>query len=432
MINNKVLTDYQDFLLSRGLVQEKYVSYYAHWASRYLAFSNRNENLSADLKIEAFINDLKKQNKITDWQVRQADDAVRLYTGNYLDAKSSKHASDVAGQNKKHPDVAVVLDNMSKAIRIRHYAYKTERTYVSWSKSFYDYLLKIKKKDIYELGVDSEDARDYLSYLALQRKVAASTQNQAFNSILFLFRNVLKVDLKDLRKTVRAKRGTKLPVVFTVSEVQKLFDNVAGVKQLILKLIYGAGLRLMEALRLRVKNIDFEAGLLFVRSGKGDKDRSTILPEHLKQPLREHLKAVKALHEQDIQSGYGKVNLPDSPGRKYPKAAKEWGWQYVFPASGLSVDPEDGEVKRYHLHSRLLQNAVKEALKKAGIVKHASVHTLRHSFATHLLMSGVNIREIQTLMGHRNVETTMIYTHVIRDITKAPQSPLDRLYKDKE
>ncbi len=423
-MDNQILPDFQKFLLSRKLVPEKHVSYYAFWVSKFLAFSNKNQNLTDELKIEAFRDNLTKQEKVQDWQVRQAYDAVRLYAGHFLD-----NTSDVSPNGKKHPEVSQVLKEMSNAIRIRHYSYKTEKTYTGWTKRFYGYLLDEKKKDIYAHGVESQDVKDYLTHLALKRRVSASTQNQAFNSLLFLFRNVLKADLKDLRNTVRAKQGFRIPVVFTVEEVQRLFSYIKGDKLLMLQLLYGSGLRLMERVSLRVKDIVFESGQVFVRSGKGDKDRSTVLPEHIKQPLKKHLKDVKELHVKDIQRGYGEVNMPNALDRKYPNASKQWGWQYVFPSLTLSTDPNDGRTKRYHIQDKTVQRAIKEALNKAEIVKHASVHTLRHSFATHLLMNGVNIREIQTLLGHKNVETTMIYTHVIRDITKAPISPLDSLYQ---
>jgi integron integrase len=265
--------------------------------------------------------------------------------------------------------------------------------------------------------------------LAVEKKVSASTQNQAFNALLFLFRNVLKIEIEDLGSTIRAKRGPKLPVVLTVEEVRQLFSCMEGRQLLIAQIIYGAGLRLMELARLRVKDIDFGSGLIFVRASKGDKDRSTILPGAVREPLQEHLTEVKALHNQDLAKGFGQVYLPDALGRKYPNAAKDWAWQYVFPSSRLSVDPRSGIVRRHHMDETSIQKAVGTATRKAGIAKHVSVHTLRHSFATHLLMNGVNIREIQTLLGHQNVETTMIYTHVMRDMTTAPQSPLDLLLK---
>ncbi|MFZ2603285.1 MAG: integron integrase, partial [Candidatus Omnitrophota bacterium] len=270
----------------------------------------------------------------------------------------------------------------------------------------------------------------YLTHLAVERRVSSSTQNQAFNALLFLFREVLKIELKDLNKTVRAKRGPKLPVVFSPKEIQILFERLEGRDLLIVQLLYGSGLRLMELARIRVQDIDFDANLIFVRAGKEDKDRTTILPELVKEKLRIHLEGVKYLHQKDIEAGYGEVYLPEALEHKYPNAAKEWRWQYIFPASNLSVDPRSGKVRRHHINPSTIQKLVKNALIKAGIVKHGSVHTLRHSFATHLLMNGINIREIQELLGHKNIETTMIYTHVVRDMSNAPRSPLDNLYKN--
>ncbi len=254
--------------------------------------------------------------------------------------------------------------------------------------------------------------------------------NNVLKVVLFLFRNVLKIDLRDLNKAVRAKRGQKLPVVFTIEEVKDVFKHIKGENLLILKLIYGSGLRVMELTRLRVKDVDFGSNLIIVRNAKGDKDRSTILPEAVKAQLKKHLEKVKELHKEDIAAGYGEVYLPDALARNYPNAAKEWHWQYVFPSSNLSVDPRSGKIRRHHKSDKAIQSAMNNALKKTSIAKHASVHTLRHSFATHLLMKGVNVREIQQLLGHKNVETTMIYLHVIRELSGAPESPLDSLNND--
>ena len=245
-----------------------------------------------------------------------------------------------------------------------------------------------------------------------------------------MFRNVFNKDLGNLDTTIRAKRGPKLPVVLSVDEVKRLFEQMTGINRLMAEFLYGSGLRLMELARLRVQDIDFDMDTIFVRSGKGDKDRSTILPKALKERLKEHLINVKALHDKDLAAGHGVVYLPYGIERKYPDAAKEWGWQYVFPAPNLSVDPRTSIVRRHHISDTAIQAAVKNAVQKAGIVKHATVHTLRHSFATHLLMNGVNIREVQDLLGHKNVETTMIYTHVIRDMSNAPKSPLDILLQE--
>jgi integron integrase len=258
--------------------------------------------------------------------------------------------------------------------------------------------------------------------------VSSSTQNQAFNALIFLFREVLKIDLRDLSKTVRAKRGPKVPSVLTQNEVRSLLEQLKDKELLLVHILYGTGMRLMEVARLRVQDIDFDLNSIIVRAGKGDKDRITVMPEAIKNPLREHLNYVKKIHEKDIGKGFGEVYFPDALARKYPNAAKEWGWQYVFPAASLSVDPRAGLVRRHHISPSSIQKIVAEAVRKAGIAKHATVHTLRHSFATHLLMDGVNIREVQELLGHKNVETTMIYTHVLRNMSKAPKSPLDTLF----
>jgi integron integrase len=284
---------------------------------------------------------------------------------------------------------------------------------------------EIKKINVVEC--DGDDVKNFLSHLVLRHQVSSSTQNQAFNALLFLFREVLKRDLGDISGTVKAKRGIKLPVVLSVEEVKELLSHLSGRGLLIAQLLYGSGLRLMECARLRVKDIDFDGNLLYVRSGKGDHDRTTVLPEAAKPGLKSHLEKVKALHEKDLAAGYGEVYLPDALDRKYPNAGKLWGWQYVFPAQQLSIDPRSGKIRRHHITDKAIQSAIRKGFQGTGIVKHATVHTLRHSFATHLLMNGINIREIQDLLGHKNVETTMIYTHVLRDMTNAPRSPLDLL-----
>jgi integron integrase len=428
-VKDKVLPDFQDFLLSRSIVDAKNVPFYAHWASKFLAFSNKNQELGPDLRVQKFLNHLKSQKNIADWQSKQAEKALRLYIHRFLDGKTSVLSPNLA--QEKSLDLSKIVADMRQAIRIKHYSYSTERSYIEWVERFIDYTSNIKRKDLRAAGLDSGDVKDFLSYLALKRRVSSSTQNQAFNALLFLFRSVLKTELGDLSKTVRAKRGEKLPVVLSPEEMQALLKHIKGLSLLIVQLLYGSGLRLMELARLRVKDIDSGQNLIFVRGSKGDKDRTTILPQAVKDILKSHLDEVKKLHDKDLAEGYGEVYLPDALERKYLNAAKEWAWQYAFPSSKLSVDPRSGKIRRHHISEKTIQNAVKEAVKKAGIVKHASVHTLRHSFATHLLMNGVNIREIQDLLGHKHVETTMIYTHVIRDLVNIPKSPLDALYANR-
>jgi integron integrase len=430
-MENNILPDFQKFLLSRGFAPPKNVPFYANWVSKFIAFSNRHEELNHELLFQKFLDKLKSQKNTADWQIKQARNAVQLYITHFMPDKKTALQPGKPQKRRNISDLSQIIQEMRKAIRIKHYSYSTERTYIDWAKRFFDYTLNLKKKDITTSGLDSSDVRDYLSYLAMKRHVSSSTQNQAFNALLFLFREILRIAIDHLSQTVRAKRGQRLPVVLSVEEVQEIFKHVEGTDLLILQLLYGSGLRLMELARLRVKDIDFSASLILVRNSKGDKDRTTMLPESVTPSLRSHLDKVKVMHEKDLTSGYGEVFLPDALGRKYPNAAKEWGWQYVFPSSKLSVDPRSGKIRRHHINEKTVQNAVKEAVKKAGIVKHASVHTLRHSFATHLLMNGVNIREIQNLLGHKHVETTMIYTHVIRDMVSVPRSPLDSLYNKK-
>ncbi|MBI4846301.1 MAG: integron integrase [Candidatus Omnitrophica bacterium] len=330
--------------------------------------------------------------------------------------------------NNMPADDRKFLEQLRELIRLKHFSYSTERVYLDWARRFFEYIRCIKNKEVNIRSLCSEDVKDFLTYLALTKRVSASSQNQAFNALLFLFRNVFKLELEGMNETVRAKRGARLPSVLTKQEVQEIFNRLNGNNRLIVQLLYGTGMRLMEGVRLRVNDIDFGMNSITVRAGKGDKDRVTMLPEMLKADLRDYLGKVKLLHDDDLSKGYGEVFLPGSLSIKYPKAAKEWRWQYVFPSAKLSVDPRGGIIRRHHITPNAIQKIVAKAVKDAGIAKHATVHTLRHSFATHLLMDGINIREVQELLGHKNVETTMIYTHVMRNMSNAPKSPLDKLY----
>ncbi len=424
-MNVVLLPEFQEFLMSHKLVTDKYTQFYAVWVNKFLKFSN--ENISLDVKIENFLNNLRNSETVRDWQVSQAETALRLYIYQFL--KGNKSLIDPNYSENKQCEFAdfnSVINKLRDLLRVKHYSYSTEKTYIDWAKKFYEYILSVKKTKIEELS--SNDVTNYLTYLAVKQNISSSSQNQAFNALLFLFQNVLNVKLENLENTVRAKRGPKLPVVLSVNEVQEIFKTVDGRNRLIIQLLYGAGLRLMELVRLRVKDVDFDLNAIFVRAGKGDKNRSTILPECAKTELQSHLLGVKQLHEKDLKCGFGDVYLPNALDRKYPNAPKDWGWQYVFPSERLSVDPRSGKVRRHHISEKAIQNIVRDAVKKTGIVKNATVHTLRHSFATHLLMKGVNIREIQDLLGHKNLETTMIYTHVLRGLSNAPKSPADEIF----
>jgi integron integrase len=274
--------------------------------------------------------------------------------------------------------------------------------------------------------MNEADISRFLTHLAVDRKVAASTQNQALQGILFLYRRVLKKDLGWINNVERAKKPVRMPVVFTSEEVNAILARLEGSKWIMASLLYGAGLRLMECLRLRIKDIDFSYNQIFVRDGKGQKDRITMLPDRVKEPLRTHLEKVKVTHDSDLKAGFGRVFLPFALKRKYPNADREWPWQFAFPASKVFKDPATGDVMRHHIHESVLQKALRSAMRSAGITKHGGCHTLRHSSATHLLGAGYDIRTVQELLGHKDVSTTMIYTHVLNRGGKAVQSPLDR------
>jgi len=315
---------------------------------------------------------------------------------------------------------ARLLDQVRDAIRRKHYSIRTEEAYVSWIKRF---ILFHNKRHPREMGAPEIEA--FLTHLAVERRVAASTQNQALSAILFLYREVLGIDLDLPLRAIRAKRPRRLPTVLTHEEALRVIAALSGAHQLMAKLLYGSGLRLMECVRLRVKDLDFDQHLIVVRDGKGAKDRITVLPESLIDPLQEHLQRVRLIHQQDLAAGYGEVYLPYALARKYPNAPREWIWQYVFPSDRISTDPRTGLTRRHHIDPSTLQKAVRKAVKLAGIDKHVTCHTFRHSFATHLLEAGYDIRTVQELLGHKDVKTTMIYTHVLNRGGLAVRSPLD-------
>ena len=319
------------------------------------------------------------------------------------------------------PKPKKLLDQVRDTIRLKHYSIRTENSYVDWIRR---YILFHNKRHPNEMGAPEVEA--FLTHLAVNEHVAASTQNQALSALLFLYREVLKQDLGPV-DAFHAKKPKRLPTVLTRDEVCRLFVHLSGANLLMARLLYGSGLRLMECLRLRVKDLDFEYRTITVRDGKGEQDRVTILPESLIGPLQDHLRIVKRTHEEDLVKGYGAVYLPDALERKYPNAHKEWGWQYVFPANRLSVDPRSGVVRRHHLDESGLQKAIRQAGRLAGIAKPVSPHTLRHCFATHLLEAHYDIRTVQELLGHKDVRTTMIYTHVLQRGGLAVRSPLDVL-----
>ncbi|HHM04637.1 MAG TPA: integron integrase [Gammaproteobacteria bacterium] len=310
------------------------------------------------------------------------------------------------------------LSQVRAAIRVRHYSIRTEEAYVTWIKRF---IFFHDKRHPRELGDGEVEA--FLTFLAVDRNVSPSTQNQALNALNFLYKEVLKSPLGKIH-SVRAKKPAKLPVVLTPEEVALVFTHLEGVHWLAACLMYGSGLRLMECLRLRVMNIDFRRRAIYVVNGKGAKDRVVTLADEIVKPLQRHLESVKNTHQKDLADGFGRVYLPYALARKYRNAPLEWGWQYVFPASRRSVDPRSNVVRRHHLDEKALQRAVRRAVIKAGIQKPATCHTLRHSFATHLLERGMDIRTVQEQLGHKDIRTTQIYTHVLQRGGNAVRSPL--------
>jgi integron integrase len=318
-------------------------------------------------------------------------------------------------------DSPKLRDRMRAETPLRHYSLRTEQAYVDRARR---YIFFHDKRHPQELG--AEALRDFLSYLASERNASASTQNQAKSALLFLYREVFKIELPWLDEVIAAKASRRLPVVLTPTEARRLLDATSGTMGLIVALLYGTGMRLLEGLRLRVKDVEFERREIIVREAKGNKDRVTVLPENLTLPLQNHLQKVQALHARDLEAGFGEVQLPDALAAKYPNAPRAWGWQFVFPSSVRSVDPRSGIERRHHVHESSVQRAVREAARLAAIPKPVSPHVLRHSFATHLLQAGYDIRTVQELLGHKDVATTMIYTHVLNTGGRGVVSPLDR------
>jgi integron integrase len=333
----------------------------------------------------------------------------------FMYAPNLKATTPIPGQTPK------LLDQVREKIRLKHYSIRTEQAYCDWIKR---YILFHGKHHPINMG--AAEVESFLTHLAIDRQVSASTQNQAKAALLFLYKEVFDQQLPWFDDVEQAKTPQRLPVVLTPTETIAILSRLRGIHALLGKLLYGTGIRLMEAMRLRVKDIEFERREIIIRDGKGMKDRITMLPGSLVEPLSAHLAGVKQLHLEDLRNGYGSVYLPFALERKYPNANKEWGWQYVFPGTQISTDPRTGIRRRHHLDEKVIQRAMKQAVRDAGIAKPATPHTLRHSFATHLLQSGYDIRTVQELLGHKDVSTTMIYTHVLNRGGQGVVSPLDR------
>ena len=410
------LEPFVTFMRQRRQPLERHVPYFTSWVRRYLQTDLPGITISLEDRIQFFCDALSRSKGVQDWQVNQARMAVELY-----ELVFKKEQQKAPGDAQPAPATESLLAQMRELIRIRHYAISTERTYLDWARRY------LHHAATHQLDHQSDGAmRSYLSYLSLSRNVSATTQNQAFNAILFLRREVLKQNIGDV-SSVRAKRGLHLPLVLSVDEVRAVLNSAPESARLMLELTYGAGLRVSETIRMRIKDLDFGSHLVFVRAAKGNKDRTSLLPNRLVGSLHSQVEKVKALHARDLAAGVAGVYLPFALDRKYPQAEMDFSWQYLFPASDLSTDPRSGKVRRHHIMDEVLQRAMREAVRLAAIDKPATVHTLRHSFATHLLLKGVNIREVQKYLGHSSVETTMIYTHVIRGLDSTAESPLDDL-----
>jgi integron integrase len=428
--NENQLSAFGEFLLRNKLALSHHARYYVLWVRRFLERKPEIPPLSLSDRMDRFILDLRAEQRYADWQIEQAERAIRLYFHNFQNNTDWKATAENPVKPAEDGTILrlAAIAETRRVLRLRHYSYRTEQTYLEWIERFFAYLHETGASSGPDAVIaDESGLKQFLAHLAIQRHVAASTQNQALNAILFLFREILKKPVGDLQPGLRARRGERLPTVLSQEEVAVLFKLLNGTTLLMAQLIYGGGLRVMECCRLRVKDIDFDQRFIIVRQGKGDKDRSTLLPEIAIPSMKAHLERVKQLHEEDLKAGVGSVYMPDALNVKYPNASKEWGWQWVFPSKGLSTDPRAGVVRRHHVSDRIIQTAIHDAARKADIAKPVSVHTLRHSFATHLLLNGVDIRQIQDYLGHVNVETTMIYTHVVRDFRRPAKSPMDLL-----
>ena len=416
-------------------------SFYVKWAQAFVdVLPGKKLRDRSREDIESFLEDLRNRPGIEEWQVRQAEHSMKIlyqeFLPGYVPAQTSAPprsgpATGTRTKNNPFRDRVVpgeverlfspLLHALRTEIRGRHYSIRTETAYLDWVRRFIAFYGYADPKSM----DGTVEVKEYLDFLAMEREVAASTQNQALNALVFFFKNALHKPFGEMDAFVRAKRPQRLPEVMTKEEVQALFAQMEGITALMAGLMYGGGLRLMECLRLRVKDIDFARRQILVRDGKGQKDRITMLADRFSEPLKSQLERARAVYEADRAQGTSEVYIWPALARKYPNAGREWIWQYVFPAKSLSVDPRSGKVRRHHIHESLVQKAVKSAALRSGVTKKVSCHTLRHSFATHLLEAGYDIRTVQELLGHADVSTTMIYTHVLNRPGLSVRSPAD-------
>ena len=449
--------NYAVFLVKQG-ISAKYTNWYILRTKQYIAhFSDKNVRLHTPQQVEQFLNEAGKQEQLKAWQFRQMIHAIQTLFTNALHTEWATDFdweywySSVKPLENSHPTVArdynndqqlkqtnifegkpfdpqakaryqPVLADLTRVIRNKNYSIKTEKTYRYWVARF---LYFHQPGDVCDLS--KHEVHQYLEYLVLKRNVSVSTQKQALNAIAFWFHQVLNKAIGDLGEFTRSKRPRRLPVVLSKDEVRMILNALSGKHKLMAGLIYGGGLRLTECITLRVQDVDFDYGQLIVRNGKGLKDRVVPLPTRYVAELKEQIAFVTEQHKQDIKDGFGDVYLPDALARKYPNAPRELRWQYLFPSSRIGADPRTGELRRHHLHETSLQKIIRKATNKAGVVKRVTTHTFRHSFATHLLEAGYDIRTVQELLGHSDVSTTMIYTHVLNTPGLNVRSPADMI-----
>lgn len=416
MFNFDKFEIFKQFLLEKKLVPANKTTFFLNWVDTFFKYSKLPiDSLISEKNIPQYLNYLKTTKE--DWQVNQAQEALRLYIFFQWQNNNKGSLKNTSNTEQKWRKIA---ENAKKAMRLQHKARSTEKSYLNWLRKFYIF---IKGKNPLELN--EKDVQNFLSYLAVERQISASTQNQAFNAILFVFRFAIGTEIKEINETVRAKKPRKLPVVLSKDEIQKIFLHMHNTHLLMAKLIYGCGLRRHECVSLRIKDIDIARDCLIIKSGKGDKDRITVLPHSLKEELINHTQSVRHIYDSDRQKNIDGVWLPNALDRKYKNAGKEWGWFWAFPSGNISEDPRSNKIRRHHVHPSGLSKEFKKAVRIARIQKNATLHTLRHSFATHLVEQGYDLRTIQELLGHSNLNTTMIYTHVAGKNILGVKSPLD-------
>jgi len=432
---------YADYLKSTVRITGKKIPHYERWVRIFIRKFGEHEMNRSEILL-SFERQIEKE--YSDWQVEQAIEAVKLYwyfmdkeQGTLKKGKQlEKEEQEDTGERGKKPIVLdlyynEMLDECRKILRLMNKSYSTERTYLGWIRRFFEFQAAVctqyedtnkKAKDI-----TTQDLKTYLTFLTVEQRVASSTQQQAFNALLFLFRHVLNYSVEGLSETIRSRKPKRLPVVLSQEEVKKLVQLLPQPYRLMAMLIYGGGLRLSECLSLRIRDLDFENELVFVRAGKGDKDRATLLPKDIHEYVRTQLVEAKRVFDEDRRLELPGVPLPKALERKYPQASFSWSWFWVFPSPRLSLDPRSNRPYRFHLYPTSLQKQVQKAVRKMGLVKNATVHSLRHSFATHLIEAGYDVRTVQELLGHSHLNTTMIYTHVAVKNKQGVISPFSKL-----